>query len=531
MVTAIDFNAVRLAAAVLFLLTSAAVWVVLKRQHDRTAVVLWAVGGLGFSIAMLARVDNELQVHSVLYVSSTCAATCALVFRVVALRRDLGLQTGSWRTVALCVLMSAPVAALAAWGSASAAVLYVRGGHGLLVAALAWYAWQLGRRGPSRNGLELAAVEALTLLGYVLICAQLLAHWDEGLALDRWDYAVFSLISVINAAYSNLAYVGLVLDRSRVAETSARIAQAAEVVRREAAESGAATLRSLLQEKDRLAAERGHLLQVLAHEIRQPLHNANAALQAAGQALRKLQSPHRAPAAAGTGSASSAADSSSAFAAERVQHAQEVLSDMQSVLENTLAVSSLLVRDTALTLQEVEIDFLLDLALGDLPEAERVRVVLLRRSELRSVDVEPGLVRLALRNLLRNAFSHGGPAVVVSLSIDEQADPPAWVLSVADNGVGMPAEQLRVLSAGAPADASASASATVAVAPQRGAGLFIVRRVMALHKGHLKLAPAPTHGLCAQLVFPLPADEVPDALADGAADGAAQTLTSGARNT
>lgn len=555
MVTAIDFNAVRLAAAVLFLLTSAAVWVVLHRQHDRTAVALWALGGLGFSVAMLGRVDNDLQVRSVWWVVTACTATWAFILRGVALRRDLGFSTGAWRVVALCVLTSAPLAALAAWGSASSAALFARGVAALLVAALAWYSWQLGRRGPSRNGLLLAAVEVLTLGGYLLICVQLMIHWDEGLALNRWDYAVFSVIGVINAAYSNVAYVGLVLDRSRVAERFALDAQAAELVRRETAESGADALRAMLHQRDRLAAERGHLLQVLAHEIRQPLHNANAALQSASLALRKMPQPlpqpqphptrsaaaHPSPNQTQAGATLAAPCTSplivpaspgsgsglvgSALATDRVQHAQWVLSGMQSVLENTLAVSSLLVRDAPLTLQEVEIDFLLDLALGDLPEAERSRVVLQRRSGLRSVDVEPGLVRLALRNLLRNAFGHGGPAVVVNLCIDEQQDPPALLLSVVDNGVGISAAQLQLLSAGAPTPSATPSDApsrtpsgtpnleAVTTAPQRGTGLFIVRRVMALHKGSLKLAAAQPHGLCAHLVFPLPADEATAAAA------------------
>ena len=199
---------------------------------------------------------------------------------------------------------------------------------------------------------------------------------------------------------------------------------------------------------------------------------------------------------------------------------------MQSVLENTLAVSSLLVREAPLTLQEVEIDFLLALALGDLSQAERSRISLQRGHGLHSVEVEPGLVRLALRNLLRNAFGHGGPGVTVSLSVEEQLDPPAWVLSVADNGLGVSAAQLSALATLTSQDAQANVSpeASTATAAQRGTGLFIVRRVMALHGGHLKLQAAPVQGLCACLVFPLPDDE-PNAAATS------QALVSGARNT
>lgn len=527
MVSAIDFNAVRLAAAVLFALTSAAVWLVLHRQHDRVAVAMWALGGLGFSAGLLARVDNALQVQSVAYVVTTSFVAWGFVLRAVALRRDMGLSSGTFWVLASCVLMSAPLAALAASGHASWAVLYVRATGALLLGVMTWYSWQLGRRGPSRNGMLLAAVEGLTVLGYLLICIQLVIHWDDGMALDRWDYAVFSVVVVINAAYSNLAYVGLVLDRSRLAERSARDAQALEGARRESAESSAEALRSTLQQRDRLAAERGHLLQVLAHEIRQPLHNANAALQAAHKALPHAPASAAPPQPAGQAQGKPGAGLEGAdLAAERVQHAQQVLTDMQSVLENTLAVSSLLVREAPLTLQEVEIDFLLEMALGDLSQAERSRVNLQRGPDLHSVEVEPGLVRLALRNLLRNAFGHGGPGVRVSVSVEEQPDPPAWVLGVSDNGPGIAPAKLSALSTKPAADAEGDvpADASVATAPQRGAGLFIVRRVMALHGGHLKLQTAPGQGLCARLVFPLPDDEP-------AAAAAAQAAVSGARNT
>jgi signal transduction histidine kinase len=530
MLSAIDFNAVRLAAALLFLLTSAAVWVVLYRQHDRVSVALWALGGMAFGTAMLSRADGNLQVQSAEFVVSGIAAVCGAVFRLVALRRDLGVSTQAARVVALVALISAAVAALTTWAHPSFALMFFRGVGAVLLGLSAWYAWQMARRAPSRNGQLLAALLALASLSYVLLCVKLLVHWEAGLVVGRWDYLVASAIAVVNGAYVNLAYVGLVLDRSRVAERSARDAQTLELARRESAESSAEALRSTLHQRDRLAAERGHLLQVLAHEIRQPLHNVNAALQAAQQAL-----PHTPPLAPPQPAAHPQGNPGlglvgADLAAERVQHAQHVLTDMQSVLENTLAVSSLLVREAPLTLQEVEIDFLLAMALGDLSQAERSRVSLQRDHGLHSVEVEPGLVRLALRNLLRNAFGHGGPGIAVKVSVEEQRDPPAWVLSVSDNGPGMSPAKLAALSAkpvsGTQGDAPADAG--VAPAPQRGAGLFIVRRVMALHGGHLKLQPAPVQGLCARLVFPLPDDE-PAAAAAAAA--ASQAAVSGARNT
>jgi signal transduction histidine kinase len=524
MVSAIDFNTVRLAASLLFILSSAAVWVVLYGQHDRLAVALWSLGGMAFGAAILPIATGNVNVQSAEFVVLALVAVCGATFRLLALRRDLGFPMQAARVLTLATLFSATAFALAAWSHPSSVLLLFRGAAAILLGLAAWCAWHLAWRVPSRNGQLLAAFLALGMLSYLILNAVLLTDWEAGLVVGRWDYIVASVIAVVNGAYVNLAYVGLVLDRARVAETSARQAQNLELARRKSAESTSEVLRSTLHQRDRLATERGHLLNVLAHEIRQPLHNANAALQAARQALPEAPTtfvrPQMPTAQANPGLNLVGTD----LAAERVRHAQQVLIDMQSVLENTLAVSSLLTRQAALTLQEVEIDFLLDLALGDLSQAERSRVVVHRAPGLHTVEVEPGLVRLALSNLLRNAFSHGGAGVTVNLRIEEQQQPPAWLLSVCDNGLGMSPAQFSALlpksSAETRGDAFDETNGTTA--RRRGVGLFIVRRVMALHAGHLKLHAATGQGVCASLVFPLPDDEPAAAV---------QALVKGARNT
>src|SRR5207244_986104 len=51
------------------------------------------------------------------------------------------------------------------------------------------------------------------------------------------------------------------------------------------AEGESAGLRKLLEERDQMLAEREDMLQLLAHEVRQPLNNASAALQSASSAI------------------------------------------------------------------------------------------------------------------------------------------------------------------------------------------------------------------------------------------------------
>ena len=126
-------------------------------------------------------------------------------------------------------------------------------------------------------------------------------------------------------------------------------------------------------------------------------------------------------------------------------------------------------------------------------------------TDLRHAELEPGLLRLALRNLLRNAFAHGGAGVQVQLHIAEQNTPPALVISVLDNGVGL-----------APAQLHAARLTVAAGALLPSLGLHLAGQVATLHGGHLLLSQHPPHGLQASLVLPLLG-----AAADGQAGGPA----------
>jgi signal transduction histidine kinase len=109
-------------------------------------------------------------------------------------------------------------------------------------------------------------------------------------------------------------------------------------------------------------------------------------------------------------------------------------------------------------------------------------------------------VRLALRNLLRNAFEHGGPDVHVTLRIEEQESPAAMVLTVADDGPGHSGTAID--------DEPAPLVQGASGAQRRGLGLVIVRRVMAMHHGQLVMVPNAPQGLQARLIFPDPSETV-----------------------
>lgn len=99
----------------------------------------------------------------------------------------------------------------------------------------------------------------------------------------------------------------------------------------------------------------------------------------------------------------------------------------------------------------------------------------------------PGLVEVALRNLLENAVRHTPPASEIVVGID-----PAGRLSVRDDGPGIPADfRDRLFDRFSKADTHGFGA---------GLGLSIVRRVMDLHGGEARLQPLAA-GACFVLDF------------------------------
>lgn len=214
-------------------------------------------------------------------------------------------------------------------------------------------------------------------------------------------------------------------------------------------------------ETERLLLERDEMMQVLAHEVRQPLNNASAALQGARLAL--------------------ITDSGNVQTRiGPILSAQNVLTSVIASLDNNLAVASLLVSEQA-EFADTDIDFLISVVLADLPQQGRDRVRIERMTATRTATFDLSLVRLALRNLLANALAYSIHDSQVVLRVLDSDEPLALVLDVE----------------------SASSEISASLVPQLfdrgtrgltpsgrsggGLGLYIVRRVAELHGGEASL--------------------------------------------
>ena len=233
-------------------------------------------------------------------------------------------------------------------------------------------------------------------------------------------------------------------------------------------EDHAARLQALLQ-------ERTEMLDVLAHEVRQPLNNASAALQSAQGSLRAKGDE---------------------FASEQVVQAQEVLGEVLSSIDNTLTVASLLARPDPIQRDDTDIATLIAVVVADMPAADRNRIRVQHETSTRTALMDMSLMRLALRNVLSNALKFSPHGSAVQVRIADSDEPPAILIDVSDSGAGIPPHLLsRLFTRGARGGAGDGRNAVHGL----GLGLYIVDQVMSLHGGTAKVLHTGSEGTTIRL--------------------------------
>ncbi len=442
----------------LYTLMPLAVWTVLRGRHDPRVTGLWC-GGAALSGSAYLLFGLRPNVPSLLtYELANLLSYVGYAMRWAAMRRERE------RAAPLVMLTGVVALVFFAYVAAGQAHEDLRVAYNVIVVALAsvlvaWEAWRLAEERDSRSARMVAVTYALLALALVVrLFAQFAgaAPASPGPQLGL-DIAFVLITGLLAALWGNVGYLGYAMERLQRSESERSAELAAATARSEQAERQAAELK-------KLSDERQELLHVISHEVRQPLHNAQAVLQGVEGALRTELAEGEA-------------------ARGRIERARGVLRQITGSLDNILAASTLLVGQRPTPLRDTDIDMLLQLCLGDLPPDGRSRVQVARVSQVRTAAMDVGLMRLALRNLLNNALAYSLPGSTVMLRVVDSDDPLALVFEVADAGPGIAPELLGKLfergTRGRPD------------LPGHGLGLYIVRVAMRLQGGSAVVRSTP----------------------------------------
>jgi signal transduction histidine kinase len=457
----------------------ATAWTILDQRHDRRSVALWCFGGLLYGIAFILMSLKAVVPPWLSSVVANPLAFAGFLLRGMAMRRELASRARNADAILVCALLA--VAYVLAY------LVSAQEAPRLVIAVIAnatgacWLTWlsaKVYRRRGFRSAAMMTAAYGLFAAALMLRLVTVIDDWAVARVLTASvDVALAVVSGGLAALYGNLGYIGLALEASRVAE----LARGADLAREQ--ERGAQTeLRVreqalLLEERGRLLASREEMLAALAHEVRQPLNNASAALQSAAQALTE-DHPDREQAAA------------------RLLRAKTVLSQVTSALDNTLTDAVMLGNPGPLARQDIDVDVLIALVIADIDPANRHRVLCERVADTRTASMNAGLMRLALRNLISNALAYGPAEANVTVRIADSDEPLALILDVCDSGDGIPAELLpRLFTRGARGD-------HVHNPRGHGLGLYIVHRIMEMHDGAVEVHPGNPRGLTMRLVIP-----------------------------
>jgi signal transduction histidine kinase len=134
-----------------------------------------------------------------------------------------------------------------------------------------------------------------------------------------------------------------------------------------------------------LAEEQRRLIEVLTHEVRQPLNNASAALQSIGDELTDAKRPDQNIA---------------------IMRAQAVIDKVGMALSNALVAATILERRQKFNPVRYDPSLLIDMVVMDFNEKERTRIQVDTGNSPLYVTADPVLLRIALRNLVDNALRY-----------------------------------------------------------------------------------------------------------------------------
>lgn len=259
-----------------------------------------------------------------------------------------------------------------------------------------------------------------------------------------------STFMIVAAVAAHLGFIIMVFEQMHRSQMLSVAQIAREAEGREQAEK-----REL--EVQRVSEEQKALIEVLTHEVRQPLNNASAALQSITHELSNDRAPRQLAA---------------------VLRAQSVIDNVGTALSNALVAATILERQHKFYPARCEPVAIAEIVALDFNKPDRERLKIEAANAPLFITVDPILMRIALRNLFDNALRYGPvdsevlieicedePRMGVVFKISNEETDPTW-----SDGVDIFARRVR----GTSPKISGS-----------GMGLYIAAEIAKLHKGSL----------------------------------------------
>jgi len=443
-------------------------WSILFQRESPGMLALWCLGGLMMGLGLLLLGLRNIAPDALTFLTANALLFGSHPLRYAAVCGHRG-QPIPWTPMAcllgVAVVGHEAVAVLGeAWRSSYSHLVYAMG-----AAVVGRAAGALAREKGLRSARLVADCYTLVAAAEFTRFAVIATGMSSSQLLNVSFDAVLALVAaLLLALYSNIGYVGMALERAQLRARHRLTELEASRTEGKQAVQESTELRELL-------AEREEMLRLLAHEVRQPLHNASAALQSADATL----------------AATAGADPA---AAERIARGQQVISQVNATLDNTLASAALLASEGRIARRDSDIETLLQMSIGDLDPLARHRVRVERHSPTRTAAMDASLMRLALRNLLANALVHSPADTPVTVRVSDSDDPLALVIEVCDEGSGIAADlRPRLFQRGARGTHSQTG---------HGLGLYIVRRVMEMHGGHIEQHDNQPRGTVFRMTIP-----------------------------